>query len=81
MGNLMKQENIGMLNRYPKGGRGRGAVSALLTAGAMGAGALIGKAGGVVANDVLQEQINPRNAEFQDNIRKELNRRKQAQQE
>jgi len=81
MGTLMKQGNIPLLNQYPRGGRGRGAVSALLTGGAMVAGALAGKGVGVVANDALQQQINPRNQEFQDTIRQELERRRRNQQE
>lgn len=76
MGTLMRQGNVPMLNAYPRGGRGRGAVSALLTGAGMLAGGLAGKGVGVAANDALQQQLNPRNAEFQANIKQELERRK-----
>jgi len=79
-GRLMKDQRIPAVANRVKGSRGRGAAAAAVMGAAMGAGALLGKGAGVVANDALQGVINPRNKEFQDLMREELDRRnKQGQ--
>ena len=80
-GRLMKDERIPMVAKHSRGSRARGASSALAMGASMAAGALLGKGAGVVANDQLQGVINPRNKEFQDQVRAELDRRNQMSQD
>lgn len=76
-GRLMKDERIPFVANEVRGSRARGRNSALAMGASMAAGALLGKGAGVVANDQLQGVINPRNKEFQDLMRAELDRRNQ----
>lgn len=80
-GRLMKDERIPFVANEIRGTRGRGRNAALAMGASMAAGALLGKGAGVVANDQLQGVINPRNKEFQEQVRAELQRRNQASQE
>lgn len=77
VGRLMKDDRIPFVTNQPKGSRGRGRNSALAMGASMAAGALLGKGAGVVANDQLQGAVNPRNKQFQEQLRDELERRNQ----